>query len=167
MLQPDGKLVVTGLSAYAASSPGVGDMFVTRFLPDGHLDPTFGRGGTATTGLPNLGNIAYPAALLQQADGQLVVAGTLTGVTVLPCTQTYQILLARYQALGCPAVDPEPCLAHLGAVVTDVYRAALARPPEASEVASWLDVLTTTPTLATVRGMLQPSSTGPNFASGR
>ena len=73
------------------------------------------------------------------------------------------IFLARYQALGCPTADPEPCLAHLEAFVTDVYLAALGRMPDASEVAYWVDVLTTEPTPDTVRGMLHVVFDGPEF----
>jgi hypothetical protein len=68
-----------------------------------------------------------------------------------------------YQALGCPTADPEPCLAQLEAFVTDVYLAALARTPDTLEVASWVDVLATTSTPDTVRGMLHVVFDGPEF----
>jgi hypothetical protein len=78
-------------------------------------------------------------------------------------SQEDAILLARYQALGCPIADSEPCLAQLEAFVTDVYLAALARTPDAGEEAYWVEVLATEPTPATVRGMLHVVFDGPEF----
>jgi uncharacterized delta-60 repeat protein len=50
-LQPDGKLVMAGSAVLHIPMPvpPVSDMLLTRFLADGQLDTTFGRGGTATT----------------------------------------------------------------------------------------------------------------------
>ena len=53
--------------------------------------------------------------------------------------------------------------AQLQAFVADVYLAALARTPDASEVASWVDVLTAEPTPDTVRGMPPVIFDGPEF----
>ena len=123
--------------------------------------PAFGTGGIVVT---DVGGNEVTTALLQQPDGTLVVAGSF-GPTTLPGSTSDEsaILLARYQALGCPIADPEPCLAQLEAFVTDVYLAALVRMPDASEVAYWVDVLTTEPTPNTVRGMLHVVFDGPEF----
>ncbi|GJQ59120.1 MAG: hypothetical protein D8M57_04865 [Candidatus Scalindua sp. AMX11] len=70
VVQADGKLVAAG--------KGRGRGFLlTRYTPDGSLDPSFGTGGRVTTDFEPTGfndfNIAY--ALVVQADGKLVAAG--------------------------------------------------------------------------------------------
>ena len=154
--QPDGKLVIVG-----QVGDGSIDMLLVRYLPDGRVDPAFGTAGLVIT---DVGGTERPSVLLQQPDGTLVVAGSF-GPTTLPGSTSNEsaIVLARYQALGCPIGDPAPCLAQLEAFVTDVYLAALARSPDASEVAYWVDVLTTEPTPDTVRGMLHVIFDGPEF----
>jgi uncharacterized delta-60 repeat protein len=148
--QPDGKLVVAILDPAWT----VEDLLLARYLSDGRIDPTFGTGGPVVT---DVGGRELPSALLQQPDGKLVVAGSFsTG------SET-DILLARYEALGCPAADPEPCLASLAAFVTDVYQAALARHPDAGEAGYWVDVLADEPSPDTVRGMLHVIFDGPEF----
>jgi uncharacterized delta-60 repeat protein len=148
--QPDGKLVVGGSHAGERNS----DILLARYLPNGRLDPAFGAGGAVIT---DVGGEELPTALLQQPDGTLVVVGwfSIDGTTAIG--------LARYEALGCPAADPDACLASLGTFVTDVYLAALGRQPDAGEVNYWVDVLETTPTLDTVRGMLHVVFESPEF----
>jgi uncharacterized delta-60 repeat protein len=148
--QPDSKLVVAG----GFSAGGTTGLMLARFQPDGRVDATFGLGGLVTTAL---GGQAFARALRQQPDGKLVVAGSLsTG-------GADDILLARYQALGCPAVDPDPCLASLAAFVIEVYQAAFARQPDAGEEAYWVDVLATEPTPDTVGGLLHVVFDGSEF----
>jgi len=160
VLQPDGKLVAGSAILHAPiPSPPLSDMLLTRVQPDGSLDATFGTKGTVTTTVQ--GSITV-SALLQQPDGKLVLASTLAGQPATAFT-TFAILLARYQALGCPAADSEPCLAQLEAFVTDVYQAALARQPDASELAYWVEVLATEPTPDSVRGMLHVVFNGSEF----
>jgi uncharacterized delta-60 repeat protein len=149
VLQPDGKLVVAGFACVPDMvSPQC--MTIARYQPNGSLDPSFGLGGWVTT---FLGQFVMPTAVVLQPDGKLVVGGNFSST----------ILLARYQALGCPAVNPEPCLASLAAFVTEVYEVALARQPDAGEEAYWVDVLTTTPTPDIVRGMLHVVFESPEF----
>jgi uncharacterized delta-60 repeat protein len=154
--QPDDKLVIAGQMGDRSI-----DMILARYLPDGRLDPAFGTAGIVIT---DVGGAERPNTLLRQPDGTLVVAGSF-GPTTLPGSTSDEsaILLARYQALGCPIADLEPCLVQLAAFVADVYRAALARTPDRSEVASWVDVLTTEPTSDTVRRMLHVIFDGPEF----
>jgi uncharacterized delta-60 repeat protein len=61
-MQGDGKIVAGGSSS--------DDFALTRFLPDGALDPSFGVGGVAITDLS--GNLN---AIAMQADGKIVAAG--------------------------------------------------------------------------------------------
>jgi uncharacterized delta-60 repeat protein len=87
--QPDGKLVVAG-----AASPvrGSSDVLLVRYLTDGRLDTSFGANGTVST---DFGGGDEATALVQQADGKLVVAGNNgIGITV------QNTILARYHPDG-------------------------------------------------------------------
>jgi uncharacterized delta-60 repeat protein len=83
--QADGKVLVAG-RAFDGTS---GDFAVARYNPDGSLDPTFGERGTAT--LDFAGGLDEARALLVQADGRIVVAGTAGGVGI-----DSSIALVRY-----------------------------------------------------------------------
>jgi uncharacterized delta-60 repeat protein len=151
--QPDGKLVV--------APPGP-PLRVVRVQPDGQLDAAFGRGGRVATTVEQGGSAG--SALLQPPDGELVLASSRVAFPATSfISNHFDVLLARYQALGCPAVEPAPCLASLAAFVTEVYQAAFARQPDAGEEADWIDVLTTAPTPGTVRAMLHVVFDGPEF----
>ena len=67
-VQPDGRIVVAGATA------NDGDFAVARYLADGTLDPSFGRGGLVTTDVDDGADTAH--AVLVQPDGAIVVAGT-------------------------------------------------------------------------------------------
>jgi uncharacterized delta-60 repeat protein len=73
-VQPDGKIVVAGVSK-ASSDFAVSDydMALTRYLPDGTLDPDFGSDGTVVTPVVAGDDLAYALAL--QSDGKIVVVG--------------------------------------------------------------------------------------------
>jgi uncharacterized delta-60 repeat protein len=139
VLQPDGRLVAGGFApGYPANN-----FTLVRYEADGRLDPTFGTGGLVTT---DVGGSDTINALVLQLDGRLVAGGIAT-------VDDLQVFaLARYGMLDV-----------LEAFVTDVYLAALARTPDASEMAYWGDVLTTTPTPDTVRGMLHVVFESPEF----
>ncbi|MEM9557244.1 MAG: IPTL-CTERM sorting domain-containing protein [Acidobacteriota bacterium] len=64
--QNDGKIVAMGSSA--------GSLRLSRFLPDGDLDPTFGAGGSTTFALAD----AFAVALAVDSLGRFVVAGEIT-----------------------------------------------------------------------------------------
>lgn len=72
--QSDGRIVVAGTTYTPVSR-----LVVARFEPDGTLDATFGTGGTATGTLT--GDRGY--AVIQQADGKLVVAGSTSSDVAL------------------------------------------------------------------------------------
>src|SRR5204863_4544195 len=65
-VQPDGKICVVGRTNGFASSFGV-----VRYLPDGQLDPTFGSGGKAITGI--IESYSYPTAMILLPDGKLII----------------------------------------------------------------------------------------------
>jgi uncharacterized delta-60 repeat protein len=99
LLQPDGRLVAVG-------NGGTGRYPVAlRYLPDGSLDPAFGRGGRATMAGPMAGAMA--AAL--QSDGRIVVAGTADGMNPA-------LAVARLLADG----TPDTSFGEDGQVVTEV-----------------------------------------------
>ena len=79
VLQPDGKLVIVGS---ATSVMGDKDFAITRLMPDGSLDATFGINGKTTVAfdLPTSttkNDIAHGVAL--QPNGKIVVVGTADG----------------------------------------------------------------------------------------
>jgi uncharacterized delta-60 repeat protein len=71
-LQPDGKIVLAGLTEGASPE----DFAVARYEPDGSLDGSFGAGGTAVTD-PSPGHINEAHAVVVQPDGQILVAGRM------------------------------------------------------------------------------------------
>jgi uncharacterized delta-60 repeat protein len=95
----NGKLVAAG---WALGPTGTFDFALARYNPDGTLDPTFGTGGTVTTGL----ELAF--ALVVQADGKLVAAG-LVGLV------GSDFALARYNPDG----TLDPSFGTGGTVTTD------------------------------------------------
>ena len=72
-LQPDGKVVVAGHDQVNVGS-NVTRFAVSRYLSDGTLDTSFDGDGIARVSLGNAG--ALPRAVLVQADGKIVAAGT-------------------------------------------------------------------------------------------
>lgn len=102
--QPDGKLVVAGIS----SGDGVNHLLLVRYLSDGRVDGSFGPGGKVTT---TVGTGSGANAVLQQPDGKLVVAGFSTASMEAPS----DVLLARYLPDG--RLDASFGVA--GAVTTD------------------------------------------------
>jgi uncharacterized delta-60 repeat protein len=86
-LQPDGKIVVAGVS----NASGNDDFALARYLPNGTLDATFSGDGKVTTSFGSGGaGIAYALAL--QPDGKIVVAGGAYG--------SPDMALARYLPNG-------------------------------------------------------------------
>ena len=88
--QSDGKLVAAG-QRYNGSN---NDFAVARFLPNGALDAGFGSGGIAWIALGSGEDVAR--AVVQQADGKLVVAGNAVGGS--PTVSRFA--LVRYLANG-------------------------------------------------------------------
>jgi uncharacterized delta-60 repeat protein len=71
--QPDGRLVVAG-----STLAGSNDVFaLARYLPDGHLDTTFGHRGVAQSDVTPGRDDAFAVAL--QDDGSIVATGMVNG----------------------------------------------------------------------------------------
>lgn len=71
VLQPNGKIVMVGNSSN--STTGFVEFVLTRYLPDGNLDPTFGGDGVVTTSFGDTSAITHTAAV--QPDGRIIAAG--------------------------------------------------------------------------------------------
>ncbi|HET6879254.1 MAG TPA: DUF4214 domain-containing protein, partial [Pirellulales bacterium] len=103
-VQPDGKITSGGTTVTNDSS----DFALTRYLPDGSLDPTFGIGGKVTS---NFGDRDSIAGIALQTDGKIIAAGSMT-----PDGGSYRIVVARYLANG----DLDPAFGVGGKVATTV-----------------------------------------------
>lgn len=71
-LQPDGKIVVAG---YAGNSPSNNRFMLTRYLPDGNLDPDFADGGMLLSAAGPLNNYAQALAI---TSSRIIAGGTLS-----------------------------------------------------------------------------------------
>jgi uncharacterized delta-60 repeat protein len=95
VLQPDGKIVIVGVSGAGAYSE-LNDFVLARFTSSGIPDGSFGSGGKIKThfaGQYNTGSRAASAVL--QPDGKLVVAGAYKNERT-----PHEFALARYNANG-------------------------------------------------------------------
>ena len=84
-IQRDRKLVTAGTGS---GRSGRGVFALARFLEDGSLDESFGRGGKLLTAFPRK---AVANAVVVRADGKIVVAGTVGA---------HDFALARYSSSG-------------------------------------------------------------------
>jgi uncharacterized delta-60 repeat protein len=80
--QTDGDLVAVGQTAQTDVNvtPGPSSFGLTRYLPDGTIDTTFGNGGFVSTAFGN--SPAFAKTVLIQTDGKIVAAGNSNGTTV-------------------------------------------------------------------------------------
>jgi uncharacterized delta-60 repeat protein len=96
--QTDGKIIEVG---YLAAKSGTNEFALARYLPDGSLDSTFGKGGAVQTFITTYG--AYATAVAVQPDGKIVVAGWAQVSNAYRGTggQTdTAVVVARYNADG-------------------------------------------------------------------
>jgi uncharacterized delta-60 repeat protein len=77
-VQPDGKIVVAGLTGQLSLPPNATDFAVARYNPNGTLDTSFSGDGRFTLDFGGTEEFALDLAL--QSDGKIVVAGTVTTV---------------------------------------------------------------------------------------
>ncbi len=104
IIQRDDRVLVAGRLVMS----GAADLFVAKFLPDGTLDPAFGTGGYARSGLgTDLGSnsgAGYSMAL--QPDGKILVGGSLSLSGL-----TNQVLVRFNNTVGFPtSIDRDAVL---------------------------------------------------------
>ncbi|MDO8414304.1 MAG: hypothetical protein Q7S51_11015 [Gallionellaceae bacterium] len=79
-IQPDGKIIVAGTTAYQAAATGytygTSDFALARYNSNGTLDSTFGNGGKLRIDFAELGQSDGAADLLILPNGQILVVGT-------------------------------------------------------------------------------------------
>ena len=97
-VQGKDKLIAAGTAFDGTTN--VGTFTLARFTRDGALDPTFGTGGTVSTGFTGY-QTALLGALAVQADGKLVAAGTVRSSSTGPFGD---VALARFKPDG--TLDP-------------------------------------------------------------
>ncbi len=90
-IQPDGRIVVAGLSTEANQKA----MAVVRYLVDGRLDATFGTEGKVLTDFGTTGVVTWVGGVVIQTDGRIVVAGTIA-----PSEQSAAFALVRLNPDG-------------------------------------------------------------------
>jgi uncharacterized delta-60 repeat protein len=96
-IQPDGKIVVAGRE-FLQSATETENILVARFNPDGTPDTSFGTGGFKF-GMAPANQVFYGGALVLQADGDIIVAGSYSDHTV-----TYPLLM-RFSGASVPAAQ--------------------------------------------------------------
>lgn len=104
-IQPDGRIVVAGQRVAGST----GGFVVSRYLPDGSLDPSFGENGSVTT---DIGQIDGSNAVVLQGDGRIVVAGFAQP----PGADDVDVAVARYLSDG----ELDPSFGVGGVVTTDI-----------------------------------------------
>ncbi len=96
VLQPDGKIVVGGVT----DASGSRDFGLARYLPDGSLDLAFGQGGRLIAKLrPLSADTVYGLAL--QPDGKILAGGT-SFPDVLVLRPNADFILSRFTPDGAP-----------------------------------------------------------------
>ena len=123
-IQPDGRIVVGGVSEDSASSPTNSIFALVRFNADGSVDTSFGSSGIVTT---QFGGNEQLDSLAIDANGNILAVGAYTEA------HSTGIDLARYTASG--VLDPTfatngTVTADLDQVLPDRYKAVLALQPD-------------------------------------
>ena len=110
-LQPDGRIVVTGLGANAFA--------VMRLGADGGLDSTFGDDGISRKAL---GVFSGASAVAVQPDGPILAAGYVSHASET------NFVLARYRVTSPTAIHAEPVVVPYGRRITVAGNATQAEP---------------------------------------
>lgn len=102
-VQPDGKIVVGGLSAHADAAATLtgANAALARFNPDGTPDATFGAGGQVES---RLGPITSINKLLVDSAGRIVASGLLAANQDAVNNLQFDAFVAQYAPAG--ALDP-------------------------------------------------------------
>ena len=77
-VQPDGKIVTTGIKVAVANPTALAELVSHRFLNDGSLDNTFGNGGVVAV---EFGVWIAGQTVIIQPNGQILILGTALDLT--------------------------------------------------------------------------------------
>ncbi len=91
----DGRILVAGWGTWAVKGVGQTDFALTRYLPNGSLDPGFGSGGIVHTDIV-MGQNDFIGSVIVQDDGYILAAGR----TVLPTAKGSEYVMAHYTPSG-------------------------------------------------------------------
>ncbi len=95
LVQTDGKIVLTGTTYdYPRGT------FAVRFNVDGSVDTSFGVNGVANTYLSDSSEYAQMEAVVQQADGKVVMGGYIQWSDSMSMDQFSDVILIRYNTDG-------------------------------------------------------------------
>lgn len=108
-IDAEGRVLLVGLSYIESAAPPV--MALTRHMPNGALDSTFGVGGIVTTALGTHRDTAESVAI--QPDGKIIVTGS-SRCTLSSCREDFATL--RYLSDG----SLDTSFGENGAVLTDI-----------------------------------------------
>ncbi|HZO06736.1 MAG TPA: hypothetical protein VFB52_10130 [Solirubrobacterales bacterium] len=99
-LLPDDRVLVAGTANWHGDRSR---MLVARFLPDGRLDRSFGRGGFAAVGCARRGRCAVNQ-IVAQPDGRILLAGRIqkSGAKAQYMQKPSRLAVARLRADGRP-----------------------------------------------------------------
>ncbi len=92
VVQPDGKIIITGISGISGNSSENRNFTTVRYHTDGSLDQSFGDGGIVITDFDDTDGAR---SVVLQSDGKIIVAGIARGFFDLP-----SFALVRYNADG-------------------------------------------------------------------
>jgi len=92
-IESDGKLIVVGL----ADAGDYGAYYVSRFLGDGTIDPTYGDNGTTALPLMDIGGFNRKGLTIQPDDKALVAAEVNSG----PSTSSDVAIVRLFGDVGC------------------------------------------------------------------
>ena len=95
-LQPDGKIVVVGVTTAAHNVGSNFELALARFNADGSLDPSFGTNGITITAAPSGFSYDQPPAVALQPDGKIVIAAGTSPAD----DGSGEFVVARYDASG-------------------------------------------------------------------
>ncbi|MEP7319504.1 MAG: Calx-beta domain-containing protein [Panacibacter sp.] len=91
ILQPDGKIVITGYGIFDDGLYGNYNVILARYDVNGVLDPSFGNNGILVSDFGD--NNEFAASIALQTDGKIVIGG-----------QSGALLIARYNSDGSPDI---------------------------------------------------------------
>ena len=84
---PDGKIIATGTSIGDGSTNFSGDFILTRFMPNGEIDRSFGTNGERQQGL---GGDDRSSDMVLTSNGKILMCGNTNG----------KVVVARFDSLG-------------------------------------------------------------------